>query len=196
MRSLGSAANAIAIIARCRRPPLSWWAYSSTRPSARGTPTSRSSSMARARAAFALIDWCNRIASTIWLPTVCTGLNEVIGSWKMSPISPPLIARISAPSALSCTRSTAPLPSFCCRLAVSPSCRLRAANSLQQNLAADDAPGAIDDPQDRARGDALPAAALADNAQGPARENVEAGAIDRFDQPIILEEVGLQVTHG
>ena len=28
------------------------------------------------------------------------------------------------------------------------------------------------------------------------RENVEAGAIDRLDQPVILEEVGLQVAHG
>ena len=33
----------------------------------------------------------SRIASMIWLPTVCTGLNEVIGSWKISAISPPRI---------------------------------------------------------------------------------------------------------
>ena len=32
------------------------------------------------------------IASTIWLPMVWTGLNEVIGSWKTSAISPPRIA--------------------------------------------------------------------------------------------------------
>src|SRR5262249_58194825 len=47
----------------------------------------------------------SRIASTIWLPTVCTGLNEDIGSWKMSAISPPRIARISSPFGLSFVRS-------------------------------------------------------------------------------------------
>ena len=78
------------------------------------------------------------------------------------------------------------LPS--CRLAVSPSHR---AVSLQQDLAADDASWAIDDAQDRSRGDTLAAAALADDPECPARKNVEAGAIDRLDQSIILEEVRL-----
>ena len=48
--SRGSQDSAIAIIARCRRPPLSWKAYSSTRRSGRGMPTSRSISIARSRA--------------------------------------------------------------------------------------------------------------------------------------------------
>ena len=47
------------------------------------------------------------IASTIWLPTVCTGLKEDIGSWKMRAISAPRIARISGPFGGSFARSTA-----------------------------------------------------------------------------------------
>src|SRR5688572_7896233 len=68
--------------------------------------------------------------------------------------------------------------------------------SSQQDLAADNAPRTVDDPHDRARGDTLPAAALTDDPKCLTRENVEAGAIDRLDQPVILKEVGLQVAHG
>src|SRR4051794_10724624 len=50
--------------------------------------------------------WCSRIASTIWLPMLWTGLKEDIGSWKMSAISAPRIDRISAPFASSVARST------------------------------------------------------------------------------------------
>jgi hypothetical protein len=39
-----------------------------------------------------------QFASPIWSPTVWSGDSEVIGSWKMIEISPPRIARISAPS--------------------------------------------------------------------------------------------------
>ncbi len=46
------------------------------------------------------------IASTIWLPIVWTGLNEDMGSWKMSAISAPRIARISGPFGASFARST------------------------------------------------------------------------------------------
>ena len=34
-------------------------------------------------------------ASTIWLPTVSTGFNDVIGSWKIIAMSPPRISRSS-----------------------------------------------------------------------------------------------------
>ena len=55
----------------------------------------------------------------ICAPTVCTGLKEVIGSWKMRPMSPPRIERISRPLALSLTRSTS-APSARVRM-ISPS---------------------------------------------------------------------------
>ena len=42
----------------------------------------------------------------IWLPTVWTGLNEDIGSWKMRAISAPRIERIRAPFGSSLARST------------------------------------------------------------------------------------------
>ncbi len=42
----------------------------------------------------------------IWLPTLWTGLNEDIGSWKISAISAPRIDRISGPFAASFARST------------------------------------------------------------------------------------------
>src|SRR5438309_1514510 len=47
----------------------------------------------------------------IWLPTVWTGLNEDIGSWKMRAISAPRIDRISEPFGASFARSTTwPVP--------------------------------------------------------------------------------------
>src|SRR5262245_43864343 len=52
------------------------------------------------------------IASAIWLPTECTGLNEDIGSWKISAISAPRIARMAGPFGGSAARSiTSPAPS-------------------------------------------------------------------------------------
>ena len=41
-----------------------------------------------------------------WLPTVWNADSELIGSWNTRPISPPRMARISAPSDGSFTRST------------------------------------------------------------------------------------------
>ena len=102
----GPQASAVAIIARCRSPPLSWKAYSSMRRSGLGIPTCRRRSIARSRAARASRPRWSWIVSIIWFPTVWTGLNEVIGSWKTSPISPPRIWRISRLPASSCTRST------------------------------------------------------------------------------------------
>src|SRR5262245_61171306 len=46
------------------------------------------------------------MTSLIWSPMVWTGLNDDIGSWKMSAISAPRIARISSPSGVSFARST------------------------------------------------------------------------------------------
>src|SRR5438874_5790096 len=104
--SAGRQDSAIAIMARWRRPPLSWWASWSTRRSGEDTPTRRRISIVFSRACRRLIAWWSRIASTIWLPTLWTGLNEDIGSWKISAISAPRIARISWPFGSSCARFT------------------------------------------------------------------------------------------
>ena len=61
--------------------------------------------MAFSRAAFLSSSWWSRMVSIIWLPTVCTGLNEVIGSWKISAMSPPRTSRISRLSASRRARS-------------------------------------------------------------------------------------------
>ncbi len=57
---------------------------------------------------------------------------------------------------------------------------LRSVGAGENDLAVDDAAGTIDDPQDRLRRDALSAAALADDAQRLAREDVEGSAVDGF----------------
>src|SRR6185295_5706894 len=65
--------------------------------------------------------------------------------------------------------------------------------ALEHDLPVDDPPGPLDDPQDRAGGDALAAAALADHAERSAGEQVEAGAVHRAGGALVGEEVGLQV---
>ena len=57
---------------------------------------------------------------------------------------------------------------------------LRAVFAGQENLAIDDAARPVDDGQYRLRGDALAAAALADDAQRLARAAVERGAVARL----------------
>ena len=95
MRSFGSHASAIAIIARWRWPPESWCGKLSTRRSGSGMPVRRSSSIARARAAFLCSPRCSSSTSPIWLPTVYSGFSAVIGSWKIIAISVPRMPRIS-----------------------------------------------------------------------------------------------------
>ena len=93
--SFGSHASAIAIITRCRMPPESWCGYSSTRCRDAGCrPLAASRPPVRARLPRGQ-PWCSRTASTIWSPTVNTGLSEVIGSWKIMAMSLPRICRIS-----------------------------------------------------------------------------------------------------
>jgi len=59
-------------------------------------PTMASSSIARARACCGLIFmWISR-PSVSWRPMDSTGLSEVIGSWKIMPISRPRTPRISS----------------------------------------------------------------------------------------------------
>ena len=58
-------------------------------------PTSSSKAIARARACLAFMPMCRRKTSAIWNPTVKTGFNEVIGSWKIIEISLPHRSRLS-----------------------------------------------------------------------------------------------------
>ena len=78
--------------------------------------------------------------------------SELIGSWNTRPISPPRIAAHRRRRRAAASRGRRPCPSA----------------PAQQDLAADDAAGAFDDAQDGARGDALAAAGLADDAERPA----------------------------
>ena len=57
-------------------------------------PTSRNSSIVRWRASAFETCWWRMIASMTWLPTVNTGLSDVIGSWKIMLMSLPRIDRI------------------------------------------------------------------------------------------------------
>src|ERR1700682_1141252 len=101
-------------------PPDNWCGYSWTRRSGEGMPTRSSISIARSAAARCESLRCKATASAIWAPTVCTGLSEVIGSWKIMAISAPRRARISSVSSL--TRS---LPSKRMRpAAISPGCSI------------------------------------------------------------------------
>src|ERR1700694_2396955 len=101
-------------------PPDNWCGYSWTRRSGEGMPTRSSISTARSAAARCESLRCKATASAIWAPTVCTGLSEVIGSWKIMAISAPRRARISSVSSL--TRS---LPSKkMLPAAISPGCSI------------------------------------------------------------------------
>src|ERR1700694_45668 len=101
-------------------PPDNCCGYSWTRRSGEGMPTRSSISIARSAAARCESLRCKATASAIWAPTVCTGLREVIGSWKIMAISAPRRARISSVSSL--TRS---LPSKkMLPAAISPGCSI------------------------------------------------------------------------
>ena len=132
-----------------------------------GCPPGASISIARSPRLRLVQRRCSRIVSIIWLPTVWTGLNDVIGSWKTSADLAAADRRASAgPSRVEPRpgRST---------VAVRPSGRSRISP-------AHDAARPLDDAEDRARGHALAAAALADDAERAARVHVEARAVHRL----------------
>ncbi len=58
-------------------------------------PTCPSSSIARARAASPRMPLCSSRISPICFSIVCSGLSDVIGSWKMIVMSLPRTCRIS-----------------------------------------------------------------------------------------------------
>src|SRR5262245_16923249 len=95
MRSDGLHESAIAIIARCRIPPENSCGYWSMRRSGFEMQPSARSSIARFHACFVASSPCACSCSSICQPIVYTGVNAVIGSWKIIAISPPRIARIS-----------------------------------------------------------------------------------------------------
>ena len=95
--SFGLFASAMAIITRCRCPPLSWCGKAASRDSASGKPTRRSSSATAPRAG---LRPCSAIASATWRPTLCSGFRLVIGSWNTIPAVPPRTAS-SAPGGAS-----------------------------------------------------------------------------------------------
>src|SRR5215469_18903556 len=57
-------------------------------------PTRPSTSMARCRACVVVAPRCSRTVSEIWSPMVIVGFSDVIGSWKIMPISLPRTWRI------------------------------------------------------------------------------------------------------
>ncbi len=92
----GSQASAIAIMIRWRIPPLNWCGNWRRRRTPSGMPTRESSSTARAWDWALVMARCVSTVSVSWRPMVSTGLSEVIGSWKIMPISRPRTRRISS----------------------------------------------------------------------------------------------------
>src|SRR5205814_10403666 len=72
---------------------------------------------------------------------------------------------------------------------------LRSVLSIQNNFSFDDSAGVIDDAQDRLRGHAFSAAALADDAELLSRQDVEGRAVDGFGRSLVLEETRVEVLH-
>ena len=93
MSSAGSSARAMAIIARWRWPPESWWGYIAPRRSGSGSSTAAMTSCARAaRARGRMAAWADS-TSSIWRPMRITGLSAVMGSWKIIAMREPRSAR-------------------------------------------------------------------------------------------------------
>ena len=86
IRSSGSAATAIAIIALCLWPPESRNGYAAAFASGSPMPVSANSPTALAQACFLSKPRCRVSTSAICAPIVITGLSAVIGSWNTMPI--------------------------------------------------------------------------------------------------------------
>ena len=96
IRRRGRQAIAMAITTRWRIPPDNSCGYWFSRRSGSGIRTSRSSSSDRARACARLRPRWTTSPSASCSPTVNTGLSDVIGSWKIIPISLPRTSRITS----------------------------------------------------------------------------------------------------
>ena len=96
IRNSAPQARANAMITRCRCPPESWWGYFERMLSASASLTSRSRETASCVACFRprprrLV----RSTSDMMLPTVKTGLRQLMGSWKIMAIRLPRTLRWS-----------------------------------------------------------------------------------------------------
>ena len=105
MSSAGSHINAMAIIARWRKPPDNSKGYMVAARTGSGNPTRPSISSVRSRSSAR--DTCLWIRSTspIWLPIVWSGDSEVIGSWKIMAMRLPRNLRMSSLSRGNCAIS-------------------------------------------------------------------------------------------
>ena len=126
---------------------------------------------------------CRRMASMIWLPMVCTGLMEVIGSWKIMAMSLPRMSRISLPVRSSLARSTT--SSVVAAVVLG---RI----TVEENLAGDDLSRRRHDLDDRACGHALAAAALAHHAHGAVAVHAKIDAVDRLDHAFVEKKMVLR----
>ena len=93
----GLQASAIAIIMRCRIPPLNWCGILRQAPRRIGDADHARASPPRGRgpAAVVMPRWISS-PSVSCRPIVSTGFSDVIGSWKIMPISRPRMRRISS----------------------------------------------------------------------------------------------------
>ena len=131
-------------------------------------PTSVSSSMARARAAFSSMFRWMVSGSMICSPILSTGLSEVMGSWKIMAISRPRMRRISSSESFSSS-----LP---------PS---------KRDLARGDARGARrQQAHHRQRRDRFAGAGLADNGHHLARMDRIAQPLDGPDRAVARSRTG------
>ena len=101
IRSDGLQTSAIAIIARCRRPPDSSNGYILSACAGLGKPTRRSISSVRAMPSFRPTRWCRNRGSLTWSPIVWSGDSDTIGSWKIIEMWRPRMRRNAMPSGLS-----------------------------------------------------------------------------------------------
>ena len=131
-----------------------------------GTPTDRSASMARPVSSDRLmVGSCSAIASTSWTPMVRTGLNDVIGFWKIIPMSRPRIRRSSVSFAAD------------------------QVESVEHRLAGDDGVLFSSQPNDRRQRDALSRSRLADDAEDLPGSHLELDLFDRGHQAAIRREL-------
>ena len=173
--SLGSHAIAIAIITRCCWPPDICDGNMLMRRSGSGMPTSSSSSIARLRAfARRSCPMCSRSTSSIWKPTVNTGLSDVIGSWKIIEMSAP---RTSCSSRRDRLDEVAP-----------------AVHDLALRI--DDRVLGRQQAQDRERRHRLAGAGLAHQRDGRVARNVERDALHRLERRVPVEAEGDRAGRG
>ena len=92
MRRSGSLASAMAIMTRWRWPPDNWCGKASIRFSGSRMPTLCNSSSTRTRTAFSSMRRCTRSTSPTCRSMVCSGLSDVIGSWKIIEMRSPRTA--------------------------------------------------------------------------------------------------------